>query len=85
MPLQPRIVDAEPAGAFLIRLRFTDGAEATLDLAPWVAGRGGVFAPLQDEGYFAQIAVDHDAGTICWPNGADLDPDLLYQAAMSTP
>ena len=43
--------------------------------------RDGVFAPLQDPAYFARVSVDADAGTIVWPNGADLDPDVLYEAA----
>jgi hypothetical protein len=31
--------------------------------------------------FYAQVAVDADAGTIFWPNGVDLDPDMLYDAA----
>jgi len=36
----------------------------------------GVFAALQDPGAFARVTVDSEAGTIVWPNGADLDPDV---------
>jgi len=38
----------------------------------------GVFAPLRDTGYFAKVAVHPELGTIFWPNGADLDPIVLY-------
>lgn len=38
-------------------------------------------APLQDPSFFARVSVDADAGTIVWPNGVDLDPDMLYAAA----
>jgi hypothetical protein len=27
---------------------------------------------------FAQVELDHQTGTIVWPNGADLDPDVLH-------
>lgn len=36
------------------------------------------FVPLRDLSYFAQVRVDPEAGTIVWPNGADLDPLVLY-------
>ncbi|MEO5826902.1 MAG: DUF2442 domain-containing protein [Gemmatimonadales bacterium] len=81
MPLHPRVVTAVAQGAFRVQLEFTDGSEATVDLAPWVAGKGGVFGPLQNEAFFASVMVDQDAGTIYWPNGADFDPDVLYEAA----
>jgi hypothetical protein len=38
----------------------------------------GVFEPLHDAGAFAAMTVSPDIGTIYWPNGADLDPDVLY-------
>lgn len=81
MPLHPRVVTAGVEGGFRVRLEFTDGSQATVDLAPWVAGKGGVFGPLQDAEFFARVSVDQESGTICWPNGADFDPDVLYEAA----
>jgi len=58
-------------------LTFTDGLVRDLDLAD-VVGRGGVFEPLRDPGHFAQVRVDEATGTICWPSGVDLDPDVLH-------
>ena len=44
-----------------------------------------MFRALQDPAFFAQVSVDHAAGTVVWPNGVDLDPDVLYEAANATP
>jgi hypothetical protein len=51
------------------------------DLVPFE----GVFAPLQDRNYFVQVRVNPDTGTICWPNDADLDPDVLYAMVTGEP
>jgi len=45
----------------------------------------GVFAPLRDPAYFAQVRVDPELGTVAWPNGADLDPDVLYGRITGAP
>ena len=82
--MHPRIVTARATGLYQLALAFADGTTGTVDLAAWIGGRGGVFAPLHDAGYFAQVAVDLDAGTVVWPNGVDLDPDMLYEAAHPT-
>lgn len=79
--LHPRIVSVSTEGQFRVRLAFTDGSSGAVDLAPFVAVKGGVFAALQDADFFARVTVDRDAGTIVWPNGADIDPDVLYEAA----
>jgi hypothetical protein len=42
----------------------------------------GVFEALADPAYFAQVRVDPELGTIAWPNGADLAPEPLYEAAL---
>ncbi|MGH8915253.1 MAG: DUF2442 domain-containing protein [Acidimicrobiia bacterium] len=40
---------------------------------------GQVFQEIaRDDDLFAKVEVDPQTGTITWPNGADLDPDVLH-------
>lgn len=55
-----------------------------VDLAPYLNFHG-VFESLRDPAYFAQVRVDPELGTVAWPNGADLDPDVLYGRITGTP
>lgn len=71
-----RVVDA-----FVIELTFADGSSGQVDLGPVIAGKGGVFEELNDPEVFAQVRVDPEWGTIVFPNGVDLDPDVLYEKA----
>ncbi len=66
----------------VIRLRFADGVEKSIDLEPYL--HGPVFAKIRsDQKVFASVKVDPEAGTIVWPNGADLAPDVLYDGRPS--
>jgi hypothetical protein len=38
---------------------------------------------LRDVEYFAKVAVDAELGTVVWPNGADLAPEVLHEQALS--
>lgn len=74
----PRVLEVEHLGEYRLRLTFSDGLVRELDFAGVIQGRGGVFEPLAEPTFFAQVAVDSIAGTIAWPNGVDLDPDVLH-------
>jgi hypothetical protein len=73
------VIGVEVSGDFRLRLTFDDGTIGEVDFA----GREwrGVFEPLRDPGYFARAAVDAEAGTVTWPNGADMAPEPLYAEA----
>jgi hypothetical protein len=71
-----RVIDAEPLGELRVRLAFSDGLVRELDLGPML--HGGVLEPLRDPVEFARAFVDDLAGTVAWPNGIDLDPDVLH-------
>jgi hypothetical protein len=78
------IVAATAIGDYRLRLRFEDGVEGIVDLAPMLSFRG-IFEPLKDAAYFAKVRVDPELGSVVWPNGADLDPDVLYSRLTGIP
>jgi hypothetical protein len=73
------VTGVEVIGEHRLRLTFDDGTvgEADFTQRTW----RGVFEPLRDPNYFARVTVDPEAGTITWPNGADMAPEPLYAEA----
>jgi Protein of unknown function (DUF2442) len=71
-----RVTAVVPLGGWRLRLTFTDGLVREVDLSGdlW----GPMAEPLQDPDYFNQVRVDPEVGTVVWPNGYDLDPDVLH-------
>jgi hypothetical protein len=69
-------VSVEHLGGYALRLTFTDGLVRDLDFDPVL--HGGVLESLRDPQMFVSVSVDEVAGTIAWPNGVDLDPDVLH-------
>jgi hypothetical protein len=78
------VVEVRTTGERRLYLRFEDGAAGEVDLDRLVRWEG-VFEPLRDPRRFAEVRVDPELGTIVWPNGADVDPDVLYSAVTGTP
>lgn len=78
------ITAVEHLGGHRLRLTFADGLVGDVDLADrFTAQRGPMFEPLGDVEYFAKVTVDPELGTIVWPNGADLAPEVLHEQALS--
>lgn len=73
------VTSVEVIGEYRLWLVFDDGAAGEVDFTEreW----RGVFEPLREPDYFARVIVDLDAGTITWPNGADMAPEPLYAEA----
>ena len=74
----------EVLGHYRLRLTFSDGLVGDVDLSH-LRGAGGVFAPLQNPAFFAEVRVDPEIGTISWPGGIDLAPEVLYERAAARP
>jgi hypothetical protein len=71
------VVEVRPLGGYRVHLRFEDGVEGDLDLGDMIEFKG-ILAPLSDEKEFSKVRLHAELGTIVWPNGADLDPDVLH-------
>jgi len=63
-PAPARITAAEVAGDHRLQLTFDDGISGVVDAAGWEWV--GVFAPLKDPTYFAQVRFDDELGAISW-------------------
>ncbi|MBI5017597.1 MAG: DUF2442 domain-containing protein [Deltaproteobacteria bacterium] len=77
------VTSVKHLGGHRIWVKFDDGVEGEIDLRGMVSFRG-VFEPLLQTEYFAQVRVNPDLGTICWPNEADVDPVVLYASVTGT-
>jgi hypothetical protein len=63
----------------VVELEFTDGSSKTVDLEPFL--QGAVFQPLRHNHIlFRSVRVEPELKTIVWDNGADICPDVLFDA-----
>jgi hypothetical protein len=76
----PLLIEAKPMHGHVVHVRFEDGVTADVDLS-YLLEYGGVFEPLQDPDFFRGLRADAEAGTIVWPNDADVAPETLYAHA----
>lgn len=75
-----RIVKVAVLSGYRLDVEFEDGVKGVVSLENDLFGP--VFEPLKDPQFFAKVAVD-EFGAICWPNGADLAPDAIYDELKS--
>ena len=69
-----RIREAKPPDNYRVQLTLTDGRVVERDLGPMLVGP--VFDEIRtDEARFKEMRVE--GGTLVWPSGADLCPDVL--------
>ena len=75
-----RVDRVTPLEGHRLGVGFSDGTERVVDVDPFL--RGPTFERVRNEpGFFEMVEVDRKLGTVVWPNGADIDPDVLYGIA----
>ena len=75
--IPPRVTGVRVLRERIVEVVFADETSRVVDLEPYLWGP--VFEHIAvDDAAFTQVFVDQRLGTIAWPNGADVDPDVLY-------
>lgn len=78
-----RIIDIACLRDYRLILTFSDKSRRIVDLEPLL--EGSLFGELKSMEKFKQVYLDKEFGSIEWPNGADICPDLLYQMSEEIP
>jgi hypothetical protein len=74
-----RILEAKPLDGHRVQLTLTDGRVVERDLEPLPVGP--IFAEIRnDEARFREVGVE--GGSLLWPNGGDLCPDVLIRGGL---
>ncbi|MCL2792537.1 MAG: DUF2442 domain-containing protein [Spirochaetaceae bacterium] len=60
---------------YKLELTFENKEIKVFDVKPYLDT--GLFKALKDENFFKMVKISFD--TIGWPNGIDLDPEVLYE------
>lgn len=76
-----RITEVQPKEGRNLALTFDDGTKGIADVSRLLVGP--VFEEIrQSDEAFAGVTLD-GYGSVAWPNGADLDPWVLYELITS--
>jgi hypothetical protein len=75
--LTPDITDVAVPRHGTLRITFSDGLEGEVEVLSRM--RGPVFERARTHVGFVEVRLDTELGTVCWPGGADLAPDTLYE------
>jgi Protein of unknown function (DUF2442) len=71
-----RVTSVELLGGYRLRVGFDDRSTREINLEPILEGE--IYGPLRDPAMFAAVAIDPEAHTLVWANGADFDPAILH-------
>ena len=63
---------------YKLKLLFSDEKMKVVDFEDWINEGGVYLTPLKASEYFKKVKMDEFNYSICWPNGADFSPDVLY-------
>lgn len=75
------IEQVEAIGPTRLRLVWSDGVRAEIDLGPWL--KRPAFAALRDPAEFAQVQIGDWGHSLEWPGGVEAGADALWLETLS--
>ncbi len=73
----PKVIAAKYRQDYTVHVLFSDGTEGDVDMSQELYGE--MFTLLKDRENFKQFTIHPEFHTLCWPNGADIAPEFLYE------
>jgi len=74
-----KLQQVRPLADYTLELTYDRQAIRLFDVKPYL--NKGKFQELQDLEKFVQVRISFD--TVCWANGVDLCPEVLYQDSIA--
>lgn len=74
-----KVKKVEYAGEYKLKILFSNGISKVVDFESWVSEENVYLKPLRNIEYFKKVTIDDSNYSICWPNGADFCPDVLFE------
>jgi Protein of unknown function (DUF2442) len=76
-----RVKKVQYLDGYKLKILFSNKKTKVVDLSDLVVKGGFYFEPLKDIEFFKKVSLDDEKYplSICWPNHADICPDVLYE------
>jgi hypothetical protein len=78
------LINAKYLEDYKILLTFENQKSGVVDFADY-SNRKGLFSKFRNIDFFKNFSVNTDIGTICWEDGLDIAPEILYHKATGEP
>jgi Protein of unknown function (DUF2442) len=72
------VIEVRVLDGYKLFLHFENNVEGEIDISEIVPFKG-IFERLKNKEEFSKVTINKEVGTICWENGADLSPCVLYE------
>lgn len=75
-----KVTSVYPTRTFKLIVEFDRKEYRMLNIKKFLQSDKGLLADVRDDlDLFLTVNVDQIAGTVCWKNGVDFDPNVLYE------